>query len=104
VSSGLESGWRRLAPAMRPQGRNKTASGSTLLALSGGLDAEKSHKVDQASSVRPRRGCSGIRAWRSGPSVAATASGARHAVEQRRAKWGLASPFDVKATNKGDNG
>jgi hypothetical protein len=27
--------------------------------------ADKSHKIDQASSVRPRRGCSGTRVWRS---------------------------------------
>jgi hypothetical protein len=82
VSAGPESGWRRLAPAMWPQGRNKMASGGAWLALSGDLDVEKSHEVDQASSVRPRRGCSGIWVWRSGASAAAMASGARHAIEQ----------------------
>jgi hypothetical protein len=81
VSTGPESGWRRPAPAMQPQGRNKMAPGSAWLALSDSLNAEKSHEVDQASS--------GIRAWGSGASAAATASGARHAAEQRRGKMGL---------------
>jgi hypothetical protein len=81
VSAGSESGWRRPSPAMWPQGRNKTALSSAWLALSGGLDAEKSHEVDQASSC--------IRAWRSDASTTATASGERHAAEQRQGEMGL---------------
>jgi hypothetical protein len=104
VSTGPENGWRRPASMMRSQGRNKMTSGSAWSSLSGGLDAEKSNEVDQASSVRPQRGCSGTPAWWSDVSAVATASRARHAAEQRRAKWGLASPFDVKATDKGEQG
>jgi hypothetical protein len=88
VSTGPENGWRRSASAMRPQGRNKTTSGSAWSSLSGGLDAEKSHEVDQASSVRPQHGCSGTPAWWPDASAAATASRARHTAEQRRGEMG----------------
>jgi hypothetical protein len=81
VSAGSESGWRRPSPVMWPHGRNKTVLSSVRLALSGGLDAKKSHEVDQASS--------GIQAWRFDASAAATASGERHAAEQRQGEMGL---------------
>jgi hypothetical protein len=41
VPAGPESGWRRPAPAMRPQGRKKMALGNARSALSGDLDAEE---------------------------------------------------------------
>jgi hypothetical protein len=45
---------------------------------------EKSHEVDQASSVRPRHGCSSTLPLQSSVSVVAMASRARHVAEQRR--------------------
>jgi hypothetical protein len=90
VSAGSESGWRRSALAMRVQGRNKMVPCCAWLALSGGLDVGKSHEVDQASSS--------IRVWWRQPWQA------ERGTRQSRGgmKWGLASPFDVKATDKGD--
>jgi hypothetical protein len=41
VSAGSESGWRRLTPMMRPQGRKKMVSGGARSSLSGDFDVEE---------------------------------------------------------------